>query len=344
MKFKIISLIIIAVLGSIFLWQGKYILKGSYAESRVFIVERGEGVKEIAADLKADGFIKSKSLFVVLTFLQGNKNNLMAGSYELSTQMTVSEVLKKISSGDVLTEVLTVIEGWNLRDIGRALENKGMFQAEELFEIVGFPTVDYSTAADLPPFKDFFEEFSFLKEKPKNVSLEGYLFPDTYYITKDEPILVIVEKMLSNFDKKLTIEFKEEIVQQKRTLFDILIMASMLEREVIAYEDKQIVAGLLWKRLRAGWPLQIDATLTYLTGKASHELTKDDLNIDSLYNTYKYKGLPLGPICNPGLDSIKAALYYKESSYWFYLTDSEGEAVFSKTLQEHAANKHKYLE
>jgi len=340
---RVALLIIIAVLGSIFLWQGKYILKGPQTEPSVFVVERGEGVKEIATDLKKAGFIESRSLFVMLAFLQGNKNNLMAGSYELSTQMSVSEVLKKIASGDVLIDTLTVIEGWNLRDIGRSFENKGMFMAEELFEVIGFSGVDYLEAADLPPFKDFSDEFSFLEDKPKNVSLEGYLFPDTYHITRDEPILVIVEKMLGNFEEKITPEIVQEIENQGKTLFDILTMASMLEREVITYEDKQIVAGLLWKRLRSGWPLQIDATLTYLTGKASHELTRDDLNTDSLYNTYKYRGMPLGPICNPGFDSIKAALYYTESPYWFYLTDSEGEAVFSKTIQEHALNKQKYL-
>lgn len=342
-KKRSVALIIIAVLGSIFLWQGRYILKGQEAKPAVFVVERGQGIKDIANELKSNGFIKSKSLFITLAFLQGSKDNLMAGSYELSLNMSVSDVLGKISHGDVIVDVLVIIEGWSLRDIALTLENKEMFQAEELFEVVGFPAIDYSTVNDLPPFTDFSEKFGFLKEKPKNVSLEGYLFPDTYYITRDEPILVIVEKMLSNFDKKVTPEIIQEIKDQKRTLFNVLVMASLLEMEVKTYKDKQIVAGILWKRLRNGWPLQVDATLTYLTGKASNEITKSDKEIDSQYNTYKYMGLPLGPISNPGLDSIKASLYYKESLYWFFLTNAEGEAVFSKTLQEHVINKQRYL-
>ena len=120
-------------------------------------------------------------------------------------------------------------------------------------------------------------------------------------------------------------------------------MASILEKEVKTYEDRQIVAGILLKRLKTGWPLQVDAALTYLTGKESLDLTKDDLKIDSPYNTYKYYGLPRGPICSPGLSSIKAAIYYKENSYWFYLTTDDGETIFSKTLEEHNINRFKYL-
>ncbi|NQU82502.1 MAG: endolytic transglycosylase MltG [Parcubacteria group bacterium] len=345
-KWKI-ALLIIAVLGSIFIWQGNYITGGGEATPMVFVVNRGEGMGEIADNLKSQDLIKSKTLFLSLTFLSGNQKNLMAGSYGLSNAMSVSEVLGKISSGDVIKEELVVIEGWDLRDIGWGLENKGMFMAEEVFEVAGFPAVDYSKVSDLPAVFDFSEKFEFLKDKPKNVGLEGYLFPDTYQLTRDEPLLSILNKMLANFDKKITSEIEEEIAKQGRGLFEVLTMASLLEKEVRTYEDKQIVAGILWKRLRNGWPLQVDATVTYLTGKKNVALTKDDLAIDSLYNTYKYRGLPLGPICNPGLDSIKAAVYYEDNPYWFYLTakngGKNGETLFSKTLEEHNINKYKYL-
>lgn len=325
-------------------WQGRYIFKGPEAKPQVFAIEKGKGIAEIASDLKEAGLIKSKSLFAFLALLQGKHGRLMAGSYELSPQMSVSEVLAKISSGDVAREEITIIEGWGLRDIGRALENGGVCQAEEFFEVTGFPVVDYTAnSSRLFSFRDFSEEFSFLKEKPSQVSLEGYLFPDTYQIIKGQKIEDIVANMLSNFEQKLTLDLLQEIANQKRTLFEVLIMASLLEREVKTYKDKQIAAGLLWKRLQAGWPLQVDATLTYLTGKPSSQLTQDDLNFDSLYNTYRYPGLPLGPICNPGLDSIKAAVYYKDSPYWFYLTTPQGETVFSETLAEHGLNKYKYL-
>lgn len=342
----IIALVVIAVLGSIFLWQAGYVFKGPGESPRVFIIEKGRGVVEIATDLKSEGLIKSKSLFAALAFVGGKHANLMAGAYELSPAMNTVEVLNKIASGDIINEELTVIEGWDLRDIGWALENKGMFQAEEVFEFTGFPVIDYSKPNPLSPLRDFSDaelKFEFLQGKPKSIGLEGYLFPDTYQLARGESVSEVIEKMLSNFSKKITPELEEEIAKQGRTLFEVLTMASLLEKEVKTYGDRQVAAGLLWKRLRAGWPLQVDATLTYLTGKPSHELTKDDLSIDSLYNTYKYKGLPLGPICNPGLASIDAAVYYKDSPYWYYLTTPEGETIFSRTLQEHAVNKYKYL-
>ena len=193
------------------------------------------------------------------------------------------------------------------------------------------------------PSQDFSQDFEFLKEKPENASLEGYLFPDTYEIKKGESLENVIRKMLDNFDKKITNDLREEIKTQNRTLYQVLTMASLLEREVKSYEHRQIAAGILWKRLRNGWPLHVDATLVYITGKGSEELTKDDLEIDSPYNTYKYYGLPAGPICNPGIDSIKAAVDYKESDYWFYLTTPSGQTEFSKTLNEHNIKRFEYL-
>jgi len=120
-------------------------------------------------------------------------------------------------------------------------------------------------------------------------------------------------------------------------------MASLIEKEVKTKEDKEVVSGILWKRLKNNIPLQVDATITYLTGKKTTKIPLEDLQIDSLYNTYKYKGLPLGPICNPGLDSIKTAIYPKNSEYWYYLSTPEGATIFSKNLEEHNIAKAKYL-
>lgn len=341
--FRFVLLIIVAGLSFIFVWQGNYITSSKDVETQAFYVEKGMGVSQIASKLKDADLIKSKSLFIGVSILLGKHNGLMAGPYNLSSDMNVSEIITKMHSGDVIKEILTIIEGWNLRNIAWTLENKGMFQAEELFEIAGFPAVDYNKPSELPNVKDFSETFTFLKEKPDNISLEGYLFPDTYHIEKDESIEVILNKIFENFDKKITNELKQEIRIKKKTLFEILTMASLLEKEVQTYTDKQMVAGILWKRIRNSWPLQVDASLTYLTGRASAQLTQNDFDIDSFYNTYKYRGLPMGPICNPGLESIKAAINYTESPYWFYLSADDGTTIFSKTLEEHAINKQKYL-
>jgi UPF0755 protein len=173
-------------------------------------------------------------------------------------------------------------------------------------------------------------------------NLEGYLFPDTYYFPIDVSGKEVVKIMRENFEKKIS-PYKEEIEKSGKTLQEIIIMASLIEKEVKTKEEKELVSGILWKRLKAGIPLQVDATITFITGKKTAKISLEDLQIDSPYNTYKYKGLPPGPICNPGLESILAALYPKESDYWYYLSTPEGKTLFFKTLEEHNLAKAKYL-
>ncbi len=184
---------------------------------------------------------------------------------------------------------------------------------------------------------------NYLEVEELNSDLEGYLFPDTYEISPEDEIEEIIEKMLANFDKKLTLELREEIASQEKTIHEIVIMASLIEKEVRIFEDKKIVSGILWKRIESNMPLQVDATITYITGRKSTEILQEELDIDSPYNTYKYKGLPFGPICNPGMESILAAIYFEDSEYWFYLSTPEGETIFSKTLKEHSEARKKYL-
>jgi UPF0755 protein len=173
-------------------------------------------------------------------------------------------------------------------------------------------------------------------------NLEGYLFPDTYYFPIDASGEEVAKIMRENFEKKIS-PYKEKIEKSGRSLQEIITMASLLEKEVKTKEEKEIVSGILWKRLKAGIPLQVDATITYITGKKTTKIPLQDLQIDSPYNTYKYKGLPPGPICNPGLESILAALYPKESDYWYYLSKPDGQTIFFKNYKEFIAAKAKYL-
>jgi UPF0755 protein len=341
-----IAIVLVLFLFGILVWRELYLPPSQEAGGKTVLVkiEKGEGLADISSFLKEKGLIKSEFWFKLAAFLKGVQGRLQAGVYKLSPSMSISDILKTISEGEIAKERVTIPEGWSLKDIAWYFENQGRFQAEEIFEVAGFPGVDYSKNPDVPRPKDFSKEFDFLKDKPKNTSLEGYLFPDTYEILPQDTPEDIVKRMLENFGKKVTPDLREAIKRQGKTLYRVITMASILERELKNYEDKQIAAGILWKRLRNGWPLQVDATVSYLVGKPSKELTRKDLNIDSPYNTYKYRGLPLGPISNPGLESIKAAIYYKESPYWFYLTKpDDGRAVFSRTLREHAINKWKYL-
>jgi UPF0755 protein len=189
--------------------------------------------------------------------------------------------------------------------------------------------------------KDYSSEFDFLQDKPENESIEGYLFPDTYQIAKGESCEEMLNTMLSNFDKKLTLNLRTEIKNQRKSIFDVVIMASLIEKEVRTFDDKKIVSGILWKRMAVGMPLQLDATINYITGKSDPSATIKDTKIDSPYNTYKYKGLPKGPISNPGINSIIAAIYPSQTDYWYYLAD--GRTIFSKTLEEHNAAAKMYL-
>ncbi|MBI4123215.1 MAG: endolytic transglycosylase MltG [Parcubacteria group bacterium] len=161
---------------------------------------------------------------------------------------------------------------------------------------------------------------------------EGYLFPDTYEIPPGITAGEVVSMMAATFSKKVGDVPK-----------DVVIIASILEREVRGLEDRRIVSGILQKRLRVGMALQVDATVNYITGKRDSQVSRADAAIDSPYNTYKYRGLPPGPISNPGLESIEAVLNPEESPYWYYLSTPEGKTIFSKTSEEHAEAKAQYL-
>ena len=180
-----------------------------------------------------------------------------------------------------------------------------------------------------------------LADKPKSASLEGYLFPDTYRFFKDAKLPDVVNKMIANLENKLTSDLKMAIKNSSFTTYEVLTMASLIEKEVKSDSDREIVSGILWKRLKAKIPLQVDATLVYITGRK--EISDADKKINSPYNTYYYRGLPKGPISNPGLSAIRAAVFPENSPYWYYLSAKDGQTIFSQTLEEHNRNKAIYL-
>ncbi len=334
MKNKIVLLILFAVFCFI-IWQGIYFQKSFESAENIFSVEKGQSVFEISKNLEKQELIAHSFYFNIYVFLTGKQGNLQAGEYLFNSQQSVKEIAQKIFKGEIMqAKTITIIEGWDIKDIAWYFENQGMFQAEEIMEVAGFPLIENNLQED-------FTEFKFLKDKPLDKNLEGYLFPDTYNIEKNDGVKKIVEKMLENFGIKLDSQLREEIQKQGKSVFEIITMASLIEKEVRIYIDKETVSGVLWKRLDSNMPLQVDATIVYVTGKKT--VSKEETKIDSLYNTYKYLGLPFGPICNPGLDSIKAAIYPKESKYWYYLSTLEGETIFSRTLEEHNMNKAKHL-
>jgi len=303
MKYFITLIVAVILIGGFLIYQGIYYpIKPGSDETVIFLVKKGEGAKEISINLKEQCLIRYSSFFRVYALIEDKAEELKAGEYELSFSMNVVEIVNKLASGDRIKKMITIIEGWTIKDIANYLE------VEEL-----------------------------------DSDLEGYLFPDTYEISPEDGIEEIIEKMLDNFNKKMSLELIEEIASQGKTIHEIVIMASLIEKEVRTFEDKKIVSGILCKRIEVGMPLQVDATITYITNRKSTEILQEELEIDSPYNTYKYKGLPFGPICNPGMESILAAIYPESSEYWFYLSTPEGETIFSKTLKEHSEARAKYL-
>lgn len=312
----------------IFLWQGIYLPKSSFVENKIFSIEKGQGLSEIAKNLEREGLIKNRFFFDIYLILKGKQKNLQAGKYVLNSSMSIPEIAEKIISGKTLKIKVTIPEGMSSREISEILLEKGV------------------TKEDLNSFKikDFKDEFEFLKDAPENANLEGFLFPETYFFDFDMKGKEVVRIFLKTFEKKVWPSLR---VIENKTIYEIIIMASLVEKEVFNTPEcencKNLVSGILWKRLENGIPLQVDATITYITGKKTTQISIEETKIDNPYNTYKYLGLPPGPICNPGLESILAASYPKESQYWYYLSTPEGKTIFSQTLREHNLAKEKYL-
>jgi UPF0755 protein len=312
-----------------------------------FIITKGEGVKKIAKNLKRENLINSSLWFNLYVWQVKADKKIQAGSYILNPRYSIKQITEIFIKGDTVSQEKTIkiIEGWNLHDIGRYFENEGLFQAEEVYEAVGFPKIDYRINKDLPRPKNYSEEFPILSDKPEYLGLEGYLFPDTYRVFNDSGINDIIIKMLSNLENKIDDKMRLDIKEQGKSIFEIITMASIIEKEAKTEEDMNIVSGIFWNRINIGMPLQSDATLSYIyeNKKAAHSV--EETKIDSPYNSYILLGLPPGPISNPGLKAIKAAIYPEKTDYLFFLhSQSDGKTFFSKTYEEHLINKAKYLD
>ncbi len=345
-----------------FLWQEIHSPKiyGSNVE-KVFIVERGQTTKEIAKNLERENLIKNDILFIFYLLSRNKFGTLQAGEYLLSPAMTIPEIIQRITLGDVIIERITIIEGWSVKDIAEYLEYREFFSAEAFLKIVGLPQVIPSKGEKFYPYKIFSNEFNFLKNKPEILGLQGFLFPDTYFFNANQKVSpeIVIRRMLQRFNEKITPELKKEIKYQDKTIFEIITMASILEKEISApldmtkreeriFQDKRLAADILWRRLELNMPLQVDATIVYILKMMNDNdlgniRIAENLDIDSPYNTYLHRGLPLGPISNPGIRSIKAAIYPKANNYFFYLSTPEGKTIFSKTYQEHKYAIKKYL-
>jgi len=309
--------------GGLFWWERNSEAPSTNSKLVDFLITKGSSATVIANKLRATGLIKSPLAFRIYTQITGKAKKIPAGEFQLSPNLSLFKIVEELIKGP--TEIwVTIPEGLRKEEIAErfttALNKDEAFKAEFL---------------------------NLAKDK------EGHLFPDTYLFPKEISAAKIVEKMEATFEKKVDLSMQEEIKKGDLGLEKTIILASLVERETKTDAERPIVAGILLKRLEIGMPLQIDATVQYVVSSLNCKnqincewwpaTTLNDRKINSKFNTYKYAGLPPSPIANPGLSSIKAAVYPEESDYLYYLHDKKGEVHYAKTLEEHNANIKKYI-
>jgi UPF0755 protein len=305
----------VGILVLLYMFFFKFVPPGNFPEGSSVLVTNGKGLSEIAYELRDQHIIRSPFWLVNFIILLKHERQIVGGEYYFEKPMNVYQVAKRITSGDFQIEQLktTIPEGSTVFDISDILRKN-------------YPNFNSSRFV--------------LLALPK----EGYLFPDTYKFGATITPEKVIQVMNDNFKKKTEqADVQVGITEFGKPLKDIITMASILEGEARQTRTRRIVAGILWTRLRLGIPLQVDAAFRYVNGKTTEELTLDDLKTDSPYNTYLYKGLTPGPISNPGIDSIMAAVTPIWTDYLYFLTDKDGEMRYAETLEQHEANIAKYL-
>ena len=276
-------------------------------------IPQGVTTEQIADILYKENVIESKKLYIGLTRFFFNSNKLKAGDYFFSNKVGPIIVAYRVASGvhGVTPATITFAEGLTIRVMAQLVEKK-------------FPHIQA-------------EEFAKRAE-----GLEGYLFPNTYNFAPNVSAQTIIDTMYREFQKQIKI--LEEEVPFDKPLSDVVILASIIEKEARQLETKRIVAGILWQRIEIGMALQVDAVFGYILGRETFHPSFQDLEIDSPYNTYKNRGLPPGPISNPGIDSLRAAIDPIESNYLFYLTGNDGTMYYAQTFDGHRKNRVLYLD
>lgn len=329
--YHFLILLTIFLVGSYFILDRKLTGKASTSSiEKSFEVKKGQGVNEIATALEKEDLVSGRLWFEIYIWGKKKEGRIVEGVYTLRPNMTIPEIVDVITSGKSQKKDrnITIIEGWSNKQIGEYLAEQGVVTKEDFM----------LEANNLDKYRPY---FLFLETVPKGKTLEGFLFPDTYSVIQGKTTAEqIVNKLLSNFDKKLTDTLKEDIKNNKKSLFEIVTMASIIEKEVSKESDRKIVSGIFWDRISYGQPLQSCATISYILGVNKKQYSFEDTRIDSPYNTYTNKGLPIAPIGNPGLSALIASVYPQKSDYVYFLSDPKtGETVFSRTLDEHNRNK-----
>lgn len=291
-----------------------------------FVIESGQGLETISKNLEEARIIKSDFIFGLYLKYEGEASSVLAGEYVIAKNLNMIEVANIITEGNIVSQKITFPEGWTIEKIANRLAANNIVSK-----------VDFINATK----QDY--DYSFLASKPKSADLEGYLYPDTYEFGKNITAEQVVEKMLTNFDRKFTDELQIKVKSSGLSMYEVVTLASIVEREVAKPEDRKLVASVFLNRLDINMALESCATIQYITGENKSQFTYEETRIDHIYNTYINRGLPPGPIGSPSIDSIEAVLNPQESDYLYFLS-ADGETYFSYTFDEHEAKKAKYLD
>jgi len=309
--FFIFSLILLIAI--LFTTSVYFPLEENSATQKIVNIPLGTNAKEIVDLLEKNEIIrKNNYTFRILIKIMKLEDQLKYGEYDLNPSMNMLRILDKLVKGEVITYKITIPEGYTYKQIAELLEKKEIAEKEAFLKLV----------------------------KDSEKTPEGYLFPDTYEVPKKYGAENTVKLMLSNFNQiAIKNKFEDKAEEIGFSLDEIIILASIIEKEAKFSEEKSKVSAVFHNRLKRGMKLQSCATIQYILEEPKESLDENDLKLDSPYNTYLYKGLPPGPICNPGLDSIMAALEPEEDNYLYFVLGENGRHIFSKTYQEHLRNK-----
>jgi UPF0755 protein len=302
--------------------------KDPHAESRSFVISRGETAGKIAQNLQDQGFIRSALAFTFVLYETGRETSLQSGTYTISPAFTPRELARVFEKAPSEQAVLRIIEGWRLSEIAAAVHKAfPAITVEEFLKTAVVGQRQNTVLAGLGP------------ETP----LEGFLFPDTYFFKPTATATQLVDALLDQFELRVGQTLRQAAVNRKTTIYDMVKLASIVEREARDRKESATIAGVYTNRLEIGMKLDADPTVQYAVGEW-REPTLQDLGIDSPYNTYKVAGLPPTPICSPGQAALEGAAKPAKVPYFYFVAknDGTGDHAFATTLQEHEANRVKY--
>lgn len=294
-------------------------------------IPQGSTTKEIASILKENGIISSELSFRLKSRFSGADGTYNYGTFYLSKEMSVEQIISTLQ-GTAKTDTahrLTIPEGYTAKQIAALVDEKGIATSDEFINEMNNGTFEYDFLEGIPKRENY---------------LEGYLFPDTYFLSGNESAHDIIVMMLNRFEQIYNESLKDYVDSTGYTLDQIVTVASMVESEAKLDEERPIIAGVIYNRLAIDMPLQIDSTVQYALSTRNEVVTESDLEVDSPYNTYKNKGLPAGPICNPGKASLLGALNPEKHNYYYYVLKEQGgsEHYFAENYEDFLEAKAQY--